>query len=46
MSLKSARNSKAKGNLQMDVRIAVTDGSNVALEMADIHGIEPYLDKH
>jgi hypothetical protein len=30
-------------NLQMDVRIAVTDGSNVALEMADINGIESDL---
>jgi hypothetical protein len=32
-----------KGNLQMDVRIAVTNGSNVALEMADIDGIESDL---
>ena len=43
---KNARNDEAKGNLQMDVRIAVTDGSNVALEMAHIDGIESYLDKH
>jgi len=28
----------------MDVRIAATNGSNVALEMADIDGIESYLD--
>ena len=27
----------------MDIRIAVTDGSNVALEMADINGIESDL---
>lgn len=32
-------------DLQMDVRIAATNSSNVALEMADIDGIESYLDK-
>lgn len=30
----------------MDVRITVTNGSNVALEMADIGGIESYLGKY
>jgi hypothetical protein len=34
---------KKQEYLQMDVRIAVTNGSNVALEMADIGGIESYL---
>jgi hypothetical protein len=32
-------------DLPMDIRIAVTDSSNVALEMADVDGIESYLDK-
>ena len=32
-------------DLPMDVRIAATYSSNVALEMADIDGIESYLDK-
>src|SRR5579863_5429827 len=32
-----------QNNLLMDVRISVTNGSDVALEMADIDGIEPYL---
>ena len=34
---------KVKQDLPMDVRIAVTNSSNVALEMADIYGIESYL---
>jgi hypothetical protein len=42
---RNAGNDKAKGNLQMDVRIAATNGSNVALEMTDIGGIESYLGK-
>jgi hypothetical protein len=29
----------------MDLRVAITNSSNVALEMADIYGIESYLDK-
>lgn len=32
-------------DLQMNVRIAVTNSSNVALEMADIDGIKTYLDE-
>lgn len=32
-------------DLPMDVRITVTNCSNVALEMADIDGIKSYLDK-
>jgi hypothetical protein len=32
-------------DLPMYVRIAATNSSNVALEMADIGGIESYLDK-
>ena len=30
----------------MDVRITATNGSNIALEMADIDGVESYLDNH
>jgi hypothetical protein len=29
--------------LPMDIRISVTNGSDVALEVADIDGIKPYL---
>jgi len=29
----------------MDVGIAITNSSNVALEMADVDGIKSYLDK-
>jgi len=44
MRRKNAGNGVAKGrDLQMDVGIAITNGSNVALEMADIDGIESYL---
>jgi hypothetical protein len=32
-------------DLPMHVRIAVTNSSNVAFEMADIGGIESYLNK-
>ena len=42
VSKKKARNDR---DLPMDVRIAITDSSNVALEMAYIDGIESYLDK-
>jgi len=33
----------AKKDLQMDVGIPVANGSDVALEMGDIDGIESYL---
>ena len=33
------------GNLPMNIRIAVTNSSNVAFEMTDIDGIESYLNK-
>jgi hypothetical protein len=33
-------------NLPMDVRVAVANGSNVALEMGDIDGIESDLSTH
>jgi hypothetical protein len=32
-------------DLPMNLRIAVANTSNVTLEMADIYGIESYLDK-
>ena len=32
-------------NLPMEIRIATTNSSNVALEMTDIGGIKSYLDK-
>jgi|HubBroStandDraft_1064217.scaffolds.fasta_scaffold4948608_1 hypothetical protein len=31
--------------LPMNLRITITNGSNIALEMADIDGVESYLDK-
>ena len=32
-------------NLPMDVRVAISNSSNVALEMADVDGIKSYLEK-
>lgn len=43
MSRQSAEDVVGTKDSQMDVGIAVTNGSDVALEMGDINGIESHL---